>query len=386
MQPSEPDPRSDAPPAAGRALSPDAADAFDFWPECGWRDLAHDDAGRLRPTPAWWRRLLQRPELAPVEESCAAERALHASALRDPLRRITDVDLALLKDPDARDNWRHFLRLRQRLAQAGTVEGAYRGLFDGSGVDVPPLFVELLAQLIVRDLLEGCDAEPDGAWLARAGELLFRPQRISTEGGTVLAGDQAELDMLDETGGFGELGRLLAQANAPRRMAQLQVLSDDTAADYWRAAAAGLRRPFLLDLRLQTAAPLAHGLAVPLPLARSAPKALARVLERWVQRLLGVAVRITPLPRIDDERWRWHVGLDVEASALLDALWRDETLSAERQARLLVLFKLEFANPAEMRADLAGAPVYLALAMNAQGVLKMKPQNLLLNLPLAAAS
>ena len=34
-------------------------------------------------------------------------------------------------------------------------------------------------------------------------------------------------------------------------------------------------------------------------------------------------------------------------------------------------------------ADLAGAPVWLGLAMAADGALRLKPQNLLLNLPLA---
>ena len=37
-------------------------------------------------------------------------------------------------------------------------------------------------------------------------------------------------------------------------------------------------------------------------------------------------------------------------------------------------------------ADVAGRPVYLGLAMDAEQVLKLKPQNLLLNLPLAALS
>jgi hypothetical protein len=35
-----------------------------------------------------------------------------------------------------------------------------------------------------------------------------------------------------------------------------------------------------------------------------------------------------------------------------------------------------------MRADVQGKPVYLGLAMTEQGLLKLKPQNLLLNLPL----
>ena len=59
---------------------------------------------------------------------------------------------------------------------------------------------------------------------------------------------------------------------------------------------------------------------------------------------------------------------------------------SERMARLVSLFTLTFANPAEMRADVAGKPVYLGLATNAEGVVRIKPQNLLLNLPLASVS
>jgi hypothetical protein len=39
-----------------------------------------------------------------------------------------------------------------------------------------------------------------------------------------------------------------------------------------------------------------------------------------------------------------------------------------------------------MRADVAGKPVYLGLAMSAEQTLKLKPQNLLINLPLAASA
>ena len=38
-----------------------------------------------------------------------------------------------------------------------------------------------------------------------------------------------------------------------------------------------------------------------------------------------------------------------------------------------------------MRSDLQGKPVYLGLAMTADGLLRLKPQNLLINLPLSAA-
>jgi hypothetical protein len=39
-----------------------------------------------------------------------------------------------------------------------------------------------------------------------------------------------------------------------------------------------------------------------------------------------------------------------------------------------------------MRAEVAGRPVYLAMAMDEHHVLRLKPQNLLLNLPLARRS
>ena len=89
----------------------------------------------------------------------------------------------------------------------------------------------MLAQAIVRNALDGCRE----ALVARAGEMLFRAQRISTEGGQVLAGDREALDMLNETGGFGDLGRLLAQAQAPLRSLKLEVLSPDNEVDYWAA-------------------------------------------------------------------------------------------------------------------------------------------------------
>jgi hypothetical protein len=38
-----------------------------------------------------------------------------------------------------------------------------------------------------------------------------------------------------------------------------------------------------------------------------------------------------------------------------------------------------------MRPDVAGKPVYLGLMMNADGIVKLKPQNLLVNLPLRAS-
>jgi len=349
---------------------------LDFWPECGYCHLRPDARGWLVPTQAWWVHWLDRPELALVAESCRAETALHHALRADPVRPVPTVEWAAIRDDDARENYRLFLALRDGLLGAGTLEAFYCGLFTQGAITLPPLFIDLIAQAILRHLLDqGADA-----FEARAAELLFRPQRISLESGRVLAGDRATLDRLSDAGGFGAIGRLLAEAKVPLRTAQLQVLTTDNAVDYWHD---GGRHRFLLDLTHQVAKELAPGVSVPLTLARSGMAALARVLERWVAHLLGVAVKITPLARIADERWRWHLGLDAQASAILDDLYRGVDVQADRLERLLGLFRLDFERASEMRADLAGAPVYLGLAMDRDQGLRLKPQNLLLNLPLA---
>jgi hypothetical protein len=53
--------------------------------------------------------------------------------------------------------------------------------------------------------------------------------------------------------------------------------------------------------------------------------------------------------------------------------------------RILALFALKFEDARAMRADIAGRSVYLALSANEEGVVRMKPQNLLTNLPLHEA-
>ena len=109
------------------------------------------------------------------------------------------------------------------------------------------------------------------------------------------------------------------------------------------------------------------------------------MLEQWIGHFLGVKVKITHRSEIDDRRWAWHVGLDAVASSILNDLYNNKAVEEERMARLLCLFELTFDNPAEMRPALAGKPVYLGLGMDEHNLLKIKPQNLLLNLPLARA-
>jgi hypothetical protein len=295
-----------------------------------------------------------------VPESCAAELALSEKLLAAPRAPVAESELAAIADADVRDNYAVWLRFRQRLIVAASLEAAYVALFR-EGVDVPPVFVHQLTEILLRHIL-GAGADPIEA---RAAEMLFRPQKIAvTDDGAVMAADEGTVELHATTGGFGSLGELLQQNRTPLRTVDLDTLDAANAAIYWDR-----------DER--------RDLAVSLNRGRPALEALCRVLEKWVAHFLGVAVTIRPQSEIDDRRWVWHAGLDAEASALLNDLYNRADVDDERMRRLLCLFELEFANPGDMRAAIAGRPVYLAMAMDRDHRLKLKPQNLLLNLPLA---
>lgn len=353
------------------------APTADFWPSSGHGELHRTTRGWLQASPAWLRRWLARPELALVDESCAAERALHAALVEHPECPVTAVELAALQDTDARSNYAAFVEFRDGLVAAGSFEAWYLAQIRSPRVSAAPVFITGVVHAIVRHLLDdGADA-----FQARAAELLFRPQRVTTTEGRLLSADLAVIDMLNETAGLGTLGRLLVEAQAvqPTRM---QVLSADNMHDYWPRAE---RHELLLDLTHEISNDLGHGLVLKMARVHSGLAALARVLEKWTAHFLGAGVRITPLPSIDDPAWRWHIGLDAESMELLNDLYEERPVEPGRLARLVSLFRLDFEHPADMRADVAGYPVYLGLATTADGVLKLKPQNLLLNLPLAAA-
>ncbi|HEX4859135.1 MAG TPA: DUF6352 family protein [Usitatibacteraceae bacterium] len=332
----------------------------DFWAACGYRHLARNASGQLGVTADYVRHWLQRPELAPIDESGPAERALHASLLADPLRVLDPAALGSIEDADTRDNYRHFARLREGLCAAPSLEHFYLGAFRAGAIDLPPLFFDLIAQAILRGMLDGC-TDP---YAVRAAEMLFRRQRISTEGGQTLAADAETIQLFAETGGFGSVGRLLREQGTPVRTVNMDVLGQENAPLYWMREG---RHAWLLDLTM----------------GREGLGALARVLERWVAHMLGATVSITPVPSVADPAWTWHCGLDAESSAMLNDLYRGEALEAGRQARLVALFRLEFADPADVLAAVAGKPVWLGLAMNEEHLMRIKPQNLLLNLPLA---
>lgn len=334
----------------------------DFWQNSGYRLLLRNQDGQLQITDDFLRAYFTRPELAPVEESCDAERALHQSLLDDPVQTIDSARLSALADPDARENYQLMLRFRDHLVEHGTVENAYLTLFE-QGVSIPPLFIDQLAHVILRGILDDCN-DP---LRARAAEMMFRSQRLSLRDGAIMLADEDTVEMYAETGGFGSLGQLLQENNTPARTIDLDVLSDGNASIYWD-------RSDNFDTVLDVS------------FARPGLDAFCRVLEGWIEHMIGAVVRIQPVQQISDERWVWHVGLDVEANAILNDLYNDVEVDEPRLARLVSLFRLEFAEPSLMLQHIAGRSVYLGMAITQGNVLRIKPQNLLLNLPLMEKS
>lgn len=332
-----------------------------FWRASGYDLLDRRDDGRLAITADFVRAYLGRPEMMPPPDACAAERALHASLLADPRRAVGPDETAGLADPDARENHAVFLRFRDLLFAAGTAEAAYLRLFQPGAPALPALFTAQLAAVILRHVLDGCD-DPQRA---RAAELFFRTQKAALENGAVLLADDETVHALGTGGGLGGLGRLVAQAGTALRGVDMDVLTDENGAGYW---ARSDRHDMVLDFTF----------------ARAGQDAFARVIEAWVRHLLGTDVSVQPVQTIRDERWVWHVGLDAEASAVMNELYEGRAVGEERLRHMLALFCLEFRDAAAMLPRVAGRPVYLGLAMDAQSQVRMKPQNLVVNLPLKA--
>jgi len=281
--------------------------------------------------------------------------------MQAPRRPVSAEELNLLHDQDAKDNYEVVLRFRDRLLEAGTVEACYRNLFK-AGVDVPPLFIEQMAHVVLRNILRDCE---DPLQL-RAAELFFREQKATIQDGHVLLADLETVEMHASGSQYGSLGRLIVEAQGATAKTNLDVLDRQNAALYWER-----------ESRHDTVVSLTYG--------RPALDAFCRDLAAWVFHFLNVKVQIEPIKNIQEPRWAWHIGLDAEATAIMNSLWAGEQVDAGRMRHILALFRLTFDNPQEMRRDIAGRSVYLALAADGEDMVKMKPQNLFLNLPLSSA-
>ena len=335
-----------------------------FWPHSAYKTLTVGSDKQLLVTDDFLRTYLLRPELNLVPESCAAERALHQRLSENPRAAISDEEIAGMADPDIQVNYQVWLRYRAKLLAASSLENFYMSLFKGDGVDVPPLFIAQLAQIFIRHIL-GEDCHPLDA---RMGELFFRVQKITVlEDSVVMAADDEIVTRNAQAGETGNILDLLKSKSMSMRSIDLDVLHEENADLYWEKSED-------------------YDFAVQLNFGQPPINHFCRVLEKWIQHFLGAQVRITPMQQITDPKWSWHVGLDAAATDILNKLYNKEPVDSDELEKVICLFRLDFIDEAAVTQSQAGKPVYMGIAMNDEKQLKLKPQNLLFNLPLAKAS
>jgi uncharacterized protein DUF6352 len=328
------------------------SEARDFWLSCGHHLLDRDADGRLLVTDQFLKAYLARPEIAPPPEACGAERALHAALLADPRRPVRREDVAAIADADARENWEVMIAFRDQLARHPTLEAAYLDIVRHN-LRLPHLFLSHMVHAVLRNILDGCG----DAFILRAAEMLFRPQKLTLHEGSLVAADE------ETVAGIGQrpLSPLVSMLGLPVA-AEIDVLNEDNADAYWDRSD---RFDMALDLTADR-----YGLT-----------ALGEVIKRWIKHLLGVIVKIEPLIELQDAPLVWYVGLDAEGTRIGDALWNGEELDEAARRRVVGLYRLTFEDANDVEDKVRGEPVYLIGAMTADKVLRLKPQNLLTGLP-----
>ncbi|MVT75208.1 DUF6352 family protein, partial [Bradyrhizobium cajani] len=196
----------------------------DFWIACGHHLLDREAGGGLCVTDEFLKAYFVRPELVPPDEACPVERRLHRELLATPRRAVGADEIAAIADADARENWRLVLAVRDLLVRHPTLEAAYLATVRSGTNELPPLFVNQLVHVILRNALDGCD-DP---FVLRAAELFFRPQRILPQERALLLGDEEVVGGQSPTPVLSLMSMLGAVTDA-----ELDVLSEGNADDYW---------------------------------------------------------------------------------------------------------------------------------------------------------
>jgi len=328
----------------------------DFWLSCGHHLLDRDTAGRLLVTDEFLKAYLARPELVPPSEACAAEQGLHNSLLADPRRPVAASQIAAIADPDARENWEMMIAWRDHLVRHRTLEAGYLQIVRRS-IKFPNVLMGQLTQAILRNVLDRCD----DAFVLRAAEMFFRPQKLLMQEGLVTAVDEE----IETSPGRQPSSPLAALLGLPA-ITEAELLSDANAGSYWD-------RSDRFDM------------AFDLTAGRRGSIALGEVITRWLSHLLAIDVAIEPLVELQSAPWNWYVGLSSEGSSIGDTIWNGGDLADAMRERLVGLYRLTFREPADMMEKVRGEPVYLLAAATSDGELRLKPQNLVAGLPVLDA-
>jgi hypothetical protein len=331
----------------------------EFWVSSGHHLAQRAEHGGLVATPELIMAWLARPELAPPEEACDAERALHAALLQDPMRAVSADDIDAMADADARENWTFMMVFRDHLLKARSLEAALLDLARKGAAQLPPIMMAQLCHLVLRNALDGCD-DP---YVIRAGELFFRPQKAAMRDGILLLADAEVVEAQQAWAQDAHLSPLTALLTEVPEFGNLDVMDEENAWTYWSRSDA-------------------HSVIMNLGGDARARGGLARVIELWIGHLLHLEVKVEPLARMEDNDWRWFIGLDSQGTRIGNALWKGETIAPGMVEQIVTLMRLTIVDESRVVPALRGKPIYLIGAMDQENLWRLKPQNLIAGLPL----
>jgi hypothetical protein len=324
----------------------------DFWLSSGHHLLDLGDHGELLLTDEFLKAYLARPELAPPVDACIAERAMHEALLADPRRTVTAAQVQAIADADARANWDLMLSWRDHVVGHGTLERAYLAIVRDRQA-FPPLFINQLVQLILRNVLNDCN----DAFVLRAAEMFFRPQKLAVYGGSLLAAD------VETFSNRNPQPQPLISLLGLQTTAEIDVLSETNAPTYWE-------RSDSFDM------------AIDLTAGRRGLQALAEVVTRWISHLLAIDVTVDAVSELRDTTLTWYVGMDSTATCIGDLLWKGQDLDQALRELIVGIYRLVFTDETGLIERARGAPTYLITAADLDMTLRLKPQNLITGLPL----
>ena len=194
----------------------------DFWLTSGWHLLDKDHSGCLIPTEDFMKAYFYRPEVVPIEDSCDAELALHKKLVGKPFANVEKQELNNIKDKDVVFNYEVILRFREFLSQHPTLEAAYLAIARGHVINFPPLFVDQMVQIILRNILN----ENSFAMQIRASELFFRSQVVTIAEDEIMVADEATVTLHAEQKNIDK--------NDPNQLeVDIDILRESTSDHYW---------------------------------------------------------------------------------------------------------------------------------------------------------
>jgi len=267
---------------------------------------------------------------------------------------VSASDVAAIADADALENWEMLIGFRDHLLRHKTLEVAYEELVKRGLGKTPPLFINQLVHVILRNALDGIT----NPRVVRAAELFYRSQRATMHEGLLLAADEETI------GGVypSSVSPLVSMLGIPDE-AEIDILNDDNAGSYWG-------RSDQFDM------------AIDLTAGHAGLTALADALRLWIEHIHAVEVTVEPLKELHDVSLAWYVGLDADATRIGDLMWKGEHIDEATKSLVIGLFQLTFCDESVVLEKVKGEPVYLILAMTPEKLIRMKPQNLVTGLPI----